>query len=198
MLPHEAVKLALLRFINDQAWKEHSSHHIWPLVSNKAKEFLVPQAQWLVVGLSLWCAYSLRWYGNMPVLFQIYSGIFNSLYVIWQDTFLYDEASNESRGTPSITFAGMPHLQQLFNYWRNCVYQVHVIHTENSGWVWTINNVINSTWWGRNKVMKKIKSYIKNATVGIINSSENTECRQSPLLLWKETVRGLIKRTQNS
>jgi len=51
--------------------------------------------------------------------------------------------------------------------------------------------------------MKKIKSRIKNTIVDRINLPENTECRQSPFLLWKEptnscALKGWIKGMQNS
>lgn len=134
---------------------ENSSCHVWPLMWNRAKEFLLPQVWWPVVSLNLCCAYSLRWCGSLPSLFQICTNIFNFWCVVWQDTFMYDEACKEGRGSPSIMLEGMPHPQQLLNYWGNCVYQVHVIHTENSSWIWTISNIINLIWWGRNKAMKK-------------------------------------------
>lgn len=48
---------------------------------------------------------------------------------------MYDEACKEGRDTPRIMLEGMPHPKQLVHYWGNHVYQVHAIHTENSGWI---------------------------------------------------------------
>lgn len=65
-------------FINGQTQMEPSSCHIWPLVSNRAKDFLLPWVEWVVVSLSLCCAYRHRWY-----VFQICTGIFS--FWMWCD-----------------------------------------------------------------------------------------------------------------
>lgn len=138
-------------------FKWHTAADTFDFWCQTRPESLLPLVWWLVASLNLCCTYSLRWYGSFPSLFQIRTGIFSFWCVIWQDTFMYDKACKEQ----SIMLEDRPHPQQLLNYWENCVYQIHDIHGEISGWIWIVNKIMYSIWWGRNKAMKKLSHILK-------------------------------------
>lgn len=99
-------------FINGETQMEPNRCHIWPLVSNRAEDFLLPWFQWVVVSLSFCCAYRVRWHGHVfPNLYRHPQ----FLIVVGQSMLMYDEACKVGRSAPRMMLAGKLHPQQLLN-----------------------------------------------------------------------------------